>query len=1282
VEYVLLALLILAYLFVTPLAAWVSARRTRARVAVLEDTVVRQAQELAQLRARLQQQTRTSEDVAVAAVAREVTPPSVVPEPVEETKRQEPVGETAPAVEEAPVVATLPTPAPEAAIEPIAPPPELIPTVETPIDVEAPAIDAGVPAVAEAPQVAAREITQPPAALREDSGTAEVGSEGPRIPPPPPAPPSEPEPPSPGFDWEGLVGVKLFSAIAGIALVLAAIFFLRYSMEHGWLQPPIRVIIGVVIGVGLLVLCEFKAARRYPYTANALDAAAIAILFATFFAAHALWNLIPALATFVLLAIVTGVAVLLSIRRESLFIAVLGLLGGFSTPALLSTGENKPIPLFAYLMLLNVGLAWVAYRQGWPALTWLTLIFTTLYQWGWVWRFLHESSLSLAMGVFLVFPIVTVLGLMLSRRGVPDEGSPSTARHFERTATLSAALPLLFAAYVATIPAYGAQSALLFGFLLLIDLGLFAVAVARRQHVLHAGGAIGTLFVMAEWLSTSYAPGGSLTVPLFAAAFAVLYLIAPSVARWLERPLEGAAVQARYAAPVLLFVFPIIARIDPAFSSPLALFSVLLGLVVLIAWRAIATEDGPLYYVAAFFAIAAQASWSATHLTSARLGTAVAIYVVFGLVSIATPALARRVGKPLEPAWGSGAVLLVSLVLLLFLSLGPVTPAALWAMALLLAILNAGLFVESAYGGLPIVSQAGSLFSWLILASWWLRAAASIGVLPSLTVLAGLTLVTLGGHAWASMHAEHAPSARVERGFSQGLYLGVIGHLFLLFLALNREWALPPWPIFGTLAVITLATTVTSLVTRQAWLHGAGVIAAAIVVAGWAWAAGDPRWGLIAILASAAVTAYALAWIRPATARWAVGPTSIAAGAVLFVAEAAVLLAVYGGATPPFPALVIAHVVNISLILALTHLRRWKYVAILAVLPAWLAVGQFQVVDVRLLDWARLLEISGALYAVFIAYPIVLGQRVGGDRDPYLAAVLMSGIFLIASRVAFSIGNFDWAIGIVPVGEGAILALLLRSLLRMEPAGQRDTGRLVLVAGAALAFATVAIPLQLKQQWITIGWALEGAALAWLYRRVPHRGLLYFTAGLLGTVFVRLAMNPEILVYEPRGAMRIFNWYLYAYGICAVAMFVAAYSLSATEDRLVTGLPRLSQVLPAAGVILLFLLLNIEIADYYATGPTIAFRFGAAVSQDLTYTIAWLIFGMALLAVGIAMRNRAARLTAVILITITTLKCFLYDLSSLGGLYRVASFVGLALSLALVSLALQKFVLSKPKGTA
>ncbi len=114
-------------------------------------------------------------------------------------------------------------------------------------------------------------------------------------------------------------------------------------------------------------------------------------------------------------------------------------------------------------------------------------------------------------------------------------------------------------------------------------------------------------------------------------------------------------------------------------------------------------------------------------------------------------------------------------------------------------------------------------------------------------------------------------------------------------------------------------------------------------------------------------------------------------------------------------------------------------------------------------------------------------------------------------------------------------------------------------------------------------------------------------------------------------------------------------------------------------MILLFLLLNIEIADFYATGPEITFRFGVTIAQDLTYTVGWLIFGLILLAAGIYMHNRPGRMAAVALIAITMFKAFLYDMGSLGGLYRVASLVGLAISLALVALALQKFVLQAPK---
>ena len=174
---------------------------------------------------------------------------------------------------------------------------------------------------------------------------------------------------------------------------------------------------------------------------------------------------------------------------------------------------------------------------------------------------------------------------------------------------------------------------------------------------------------------------------------------------------------------------------------------------------------------------------------------AVVIYAVFGITATAIPIVARRMDRPLQPVWGGGAVLIASLALLLFLSFGSIAPAALWALALLLAIINAGLFVESASGGLPIVSVAGSLMSWLVLAIWWLRVGAVVGVVPSLAVLTGLSLMTMGGHAWVSRRSEGEGLADRKKPadgirFDQGLYLGLIGHLFLLFVAVNPAWSL------------------------------------------------------------------------------------------------------------------------------------------------------------------------------------------------------------------------------------------------------------------------------------------------------------------------------------------------------------------------------------------------------------------------------------------------------------------------------------------------------------
>ena len=114
-------------------------------------------------------------------------------------------------------------------------------------------------------------------------------------------------------------------------------------------------------------------------------------------------------------------------------------------------------------------------------------------------------------------------------------------------------------------------------------------------------------------------------------------------------------------------------------------------------------------------------------------------------------------------------------------------------------------------------------------------------------------------------------------------------------------------------------------------------------------------------------------------------------------------------------------------------------------------------------------------------------------------------------------------------------------------------------------------------------------------------------------------------------------------------------------------------------VLLLFWLLNIEVADFYSTGSRVTFHFTATLQQDMTFTLAWALFAVALLIAGIVIRSQPARVASLALLVVTILKCFLHDLARLEGLFRVFSFVGLALCLILVALALQKYVLSARK---
>jgi uncharacterized membrane protein len=180
----------------------------------------------------------------------------------------------------------------------------------------------------------------------------------------------------PGTSWEFAVATNWLLRAGIVVVVVGVGFFLKYSIEHGMLGPQARVALSVLAGVGMLVGGVKMIGKPYQLVGQGLMGGGLAILYFSMFAACNFYHLIGALAAFGLMALVTLVAGTLAVRLNSLLVAVLGILGGYGTPIMLSTGSKNFPGLFGYMLLLGIGILGIARRRHWPLLNYLGLVLT------------------------------------------------------------------------------------------------------------------------------------------------------------------------------------------------------------------------------------------------------------------------------------------------------------------------------------------------------------------------------------------------------------------------------------------------------------------------------------------------------------------------------------------------------------------------------------------------------------------------------------------------------------------------------------------------------------------------------------------------------------------------------------------------------------------------------------------------------------------------------------------------------------------------------------------
>lgn len=306
-----------------------------------------------------------------------------------------------------------------------------------------------------------------------------------------------------------------------------------------------------------------------------------------------------------------------------------------------------------------------------------------------------------------------------------------------------------------------------------------------------------------------------------------------------------------------------------------------------------------------------------------------------------------------------------------------------------------------------------------------------------------------------------------------------------------------------------------------------------------------------------------------------------------------------------------------------------------------------------------------------LGLPMLRPLRFEGTRLIWVASAVAGPLQFL---LVYSLVKRTWPnefMGLVPALFALPYGLALCQLWRSLPVNSAfRLHHLSWFGGVSLGFVTLIFPIQFERQILTVAWALEGMALVWLFRRLPHPGLRLVGVVLLVLAFARLAVNPAVLSY-PRSGRMILNWYLYSYGMVTAALYIAGRWLAPPRHHVLGR--NVQSLMYCLGTILLFVLVNLEIADAFASGPVLRWEFSGSLARDLSYTVAWAVFAFGLLALGLRRGLRAVRYAGLALMGITLAKLLLHDTARLEQLYRIAAFTAVAVLSMVASFLYQRF---------
>ena len=414
---------------------------------------------------------------------------------------------------------------------------------------------------------------------------------------------------------------------------------------------------------------------------------------------------------------------------------------------------------------------------------------------------------------------------------------------------------------------------------------------------------------------------------------------------------------------------------------------------------------------------------------------------------------------------------------------------------------------------------------------------------------------------------------------------------------------------------------------------------------------------------------------------------------IILVSEAAALSLLYEA-----PAIAIMALIGGFLSPILLHSDRDQYkslfgyifaldVGALGLLKHWPGLSALAFGGTHLLFWlwygeqyhpqklTAVMVFQTAVFLAFLAAYVVrqIVRQANATIEDLLLLLLNPFIFYATSYYLLNPSYHDWmgafAIAMAVVYAGSTKLLLDRSTAKR--------GESLILIGVAITFITLAIPIQLKGNWITMAWAVEALVILWTGIQTKSTRL-----HVLAWVMFTLALG-KVIVWDMKWRASftpVFNQYFLSSLFVIACLFGAAWLYHRMGDKEAFARP-MKLIAALVGVISLWFLMSVETYTFFATRAS-AYTQWEDIRREqwlgqMALSVLWALYAGTLATIGFVRRSAAIRWASLILFAIAVIKAMIVDIAYLQQLYRIIVFFVLGVLLLLVAWAYHRAFYAK-----